>query len=98
MMCPLPLPSSRPMSLVARLQSLLGPDAVLTGEADIAPFAEDWRGRYRGNAPCVVQPSSTEEVAAVVRACREARVAVVPQGGNTSLCEGAVPRSSKEGA
>jgi FAD/FMN-containing dehydrogenase len=39
----------------------------------------------------VVRPGSTEEVAAVVGLCREAGVAVVPQGGNTGLCGGAVP-------
>jgi FAD/FMN-containing dehydrogenase len=83
------------MSLVSQLQSLLGAGAVLTSEADIAPHATDWRGRYRGNAACVVLPSSTEQVAAVVRACAEHGVPVVAQGGNTSLCEGAVPRAGE---
>ena len=83
------------MSLDSKLRSLLGPDAVLTGETDVAPHATDWRGRYRGNAACVVLPRSTEEVAAVVRACAEVGVPIVPQGGNTSLCEGAIPRSGE---
>jgi FAD/FMN-containing dehydrogenase len=39
----------------------------------------------------VALPGSTEEVAAVVRACVAAGVAVVPQGGNTGLCGGATP-------
>ena len=81
------------MLLVHQLQSLLGSHAVLTSEADVAPHAIEWRGRYRGNACCVVLPSDTAQVAAVVRACAEHRVPIVPQGGNTSLCEGAVPRS-----
>ena len=55
------------------------------------PYAEDWRGPYRGNSACVVLPATTEQVSQVVRACADARVPVVPQGGNTSLCEGAVP-------
>src|SRR5258706_13426219 len=75
-------------------KSLLGRDAVLTAPGDLAAYVEDWRGRYRGLAWCVVLPSSTEQVAAVVRACAQARVPVVPQGGNTSLCEGAVPSAS----
>jgi FAD/FMN-containing dehydrogenase len=83
------------MSMVTQLQALVGAQAVLTGEAEIAPHATDWRGRYRGNASCVVLPSSTDEVAAVVRACAERDVPIVPQGGNTSLCEGAVPRSGE---
>jgi len=83
------------MSLVSQLQALLGSHAVLTGEADVAPHATDWRGRYRGNASCVVLPGSTEEVAAIVRACAGHAVPIVAQGGNTSLCEGAVPRSGE---
>ena len=81
------------MSLIPHLKALLGEAAVLTEPSDVAPYAEDWRGRHHGNAGCVVLPSDTGQVAAVVRACSEARVPVVPQGGNTSLCEGAVPRS-----
>ncbi len=81
-----------PMPLIAQLKSLLGEAAVLTEPLAVEPYAEDWRGRYRGNAGCVVLPSNTEQVAAVVRACVAARVPIVPQGGNTSLCEGAVPQ------
>jgi FAD/FMN-containing dehydrogenase len=86
---------SASMSLVPQLQSLLGSHAVLTSEADIAPHATDWRGRYRGNARCVVLPSATEHVAAVLRTCAEHCTPIVPQGGNTSLCEGAIPRSGE---
>jgi FAD/FMN-containing dehydrogenase len=42
-----------------------------------------------------VRPASTEECAAVVRACREARIGVVPQGGNTGYCGGATPFDGK---
>jgi FAD/FMN-containing dehydrogenase len=86
------------MSIVPQLQSLLGHDAVLTAQADTAAYVVDWRGRYRGAACCVVLPSSTEQVAQVVRLCAQAGVPMVPQGGNTSLCEGAVPRDSGEPA
>lgn len=79
------------MDIVSTLRSLLGDDAVLTSATDVAPFAEDWRGRYKGNAACVALPSTTDQVAKLVGACREANVPLVPQGGNTSLCEGAVP-------
>jgi FAD/FMN-containing dehydrogenase len=41
----------------------------------------------------VVKPASTTEVAAVVRACHEHRVAIVPQGGNTSQCGASIPRA-----
>src|SRR5690606_22599872 len=51
----------------------------------------DWRGRYHGRARAVVLPRDTAEVAAVVAACAQAGVAMVPQGGNTGLCGGATP-------
>jgi FAD/FMN-containing dehydrogenase len=79
------------MSVVDEIRSLLGDDAVLTAEHDVAPFVVDWRGRERAPALCVALPSSTEQVAAVVRAAVRAGVPVLPQGGNTSLCAGAVP-------
>ncbi len=79
------------MSVVDEIRSLLGADAVLTSQADLAPHVEDWRGRDRGPAACVALPSTTAQVAAVVRAAVRAGVPVLPQGGNTSLCAGAIP-------
>lgn len=79
--------------LVARLASLIGEANVLTGE-DCAPYLADWRGRYHGRCLVVARPGTTEEVAAVVRACAEAHVPVVPQGGNTGHCGGATPDES----
>jgi FAD/FMN-containing dehydrogenase len=79
--------------LIAALKTEIGADAVLTQGADLAPFTEDWRGRYKGPATAVVQPSNTAQVAAVVRLCAAHGVPVLPQGGNTSLCAGAIPRN-----
>ncbi len=78
--------------MLARLAGIVGGGNVLTAASDVAPYLEDWRGRYRGAALAVVRPGSTAEVAAAVRACADAGVAVVPQGGNTGLCGGATPR------
>jgi len=73
------------------LTQALGAHAVLHTQADVAGYTEDWRGRYAGPALCVVLPASTQQVADVVRLCRAHGVPVLPQGGNTSLCGGAVP-------
>lgn len=81
-------------SLVEALRAIVGADNVFTSEVDCAPYEEDWRGRYRGRARCVVRPASTEEVAAVVRCCAEAGVPMVPQSGNTSLVGGSVPHDT----
>lgn len=77
--------------LIERLAVVVGARQVLTDEAAKAPWLTDWRGRYRGEALAVTFPASTEDVAALVRVCDEADVAIVPQGGNTGLCGGATP-------
>ena len=77
--------------LAAQLAKAVGAANVLTDPADIAPFVTDWRGRYRGQAQCVVRPANSDEVAAVVKACVAAATPIVPQGGNTSLCGAATP-------
>jgi len=77
--------------LVATLSGIVGSGQVLTEAADLAPYLTDWRGRYQGVARCVVRPGNTAEVAAVVGACAAAGAAIVPQGGNTSLCGAATP-------
>jgi FAD/FMN-containing dehydrogenase len=74
---------------VNALQAILGPKGWLSGP-DAEPYRRDWLNRYRVAPLGVARPANTAEVAAVVKACREAGVAVVPQGGNTGLCGGAV--------
>ncbi|MGH8810320.1 MAG: FAD-binding oxidoreductase, partial [Noviherbaspirillum sp.] len=82
------------VTLIAALKAEVGADAVLTARSDLEGFIEDWRGRFKGRATCVVQPSNTEQVSAVVRLCAAQGIPVVPQGGNTSLCGGAVPANN----
>ncbi|WP_353189721.1 FAD-binding oxidoreductase [Pandoraea pnomenusa] len=78
-------------TLISRLQDVLGAHGVLGDALDTAGYTEDWRGRYRGEALCVALPSSTLQVSEVVKLCAAAGVPILPQGGNTSLCGGAVP-------
>jgi FAD/FMN-containing dehydrogenase len=73
-----------------RIAAVVGPGGIVAPEAAAAMLVDE-RRLYRGAALGVVQPASTAEVAAVIRICREARLAVVPQGGNTGYCGGATP-------
>jgi FAD/FMN-containing dehydrogenase len=82
-------------SVIAALRACIDPAQVLTDPDDLIPYNADWRGRYQGNALAVVRPGSTAEVAAVVRAAASSGMAIVPQGGNTSLCGGAVPSEDR---
>ncbi|MGH8234866.1 MAG: FAD-binding oxidoreductase [Rhodanobacteraceae bacterium] len=81
------------MNHLDTLRAAVGEANVLT-DTDASPYLTDWRERYSGHALAVVRPESTDEVAAVVHACVEADVPIVPQGGNTSLCGGATPDDS----
>ncbi len=53
-------------------------------------YLEEPRGRWHGRAGAVALPRNVEEVAAILRAAHEARVAVVPFGGGTGLVGGQV--------
>jgi FAD/FMN-containing dehydrogenase len=80
-------------SALARLRLIVGDAHLLTTLDDMAPYCTDWRGRYKGEALCVVRPASTGELSQVVHVCAEAGLAMVPQGGNTGLCGGATPHA-----
>ncbi len=82
--------------LLEQLKSIVGPNGWTTDPFELESRVNDWRGTTHGATPAVISPASTDEVAAVVRACGSAGVAIVPQGGNTSLCAGAVPDDSGE--
>ena len=80
-------------ALLDGLRHLVGQAQVLA-EGDLSAWELDWRRRYRGRALAVVRPADTAEVAAVVRLCGAAGVALVPQGGNTGLVGGSIPDES----
>ena len=83
--------------LLNTLHAIVGKAHVLTHDdpaTDLSAWDHDWRKRQQGVALAVVRPGSTTEVAAVVKACAAAGVAIVPQGGNTGLVVGGVPDTS----
>jgi FAD/FMN-containing dehydrogenase len=80
--------------LFDELKSIVGPKGWTTDPSVLEASAREWRGVVFGATPMVVSPGTAEEVSAVLRACTGADVAVVPQGGNTGMCAGAVPDES----
>jgi FAD/FMN-containing dehydrogenase/pimeloyl-ACP methyl ester carboxylesterase len=82
-------------ALLDSLRAIVGERHCLTDPALRASFETDWTRRFHGEAVAVVRPGSTREVAGVLRACFDARVGVVPQGGNTGLVGGSVPRGGE---
>lgn len=85
------MPDTSPARLLATLTERLGARHVRTDPEALAPHLVESRGLYRGHALALVEPGTTEEVAAVVAACAAARVPVTAQGGNTGLVGGGVP-------
>jgi len=83
------------VDLIERLRGIVGNSHCLTDATLRAGYETDWTRRFNGEALAVVRPGSADEVGAVLRACAEARVGVVPQGGNTGLVGGSVPRGGE---
>jgi FAD/FMN-containing dehydrogenase len=81
------------MTLLTSLRAAVG-EAQVKVDGDLSAYEVDWRKRYRGRALAVVRPASTDEVAAVVRACATQGAAIVTQGGNTGLVGASVPDDS----
>ena len=77
--------------LHSSLIEVLGDDAVCVEAPDKDRYETDLLNTRTGRALAVVLPRSTEQVAAILRVCAEAGVAIVPQGGNTGFCQGATP-------
>jgi FAD/FMN-containing dehydrogenase len=75
---------------LGRIKAIVGERGWVADSAALEPYLAETRGLFRGAAAVVVRPGSTEEAARVVRACADAGVAMVPQGGNTGLSGGAV--------
>ncbi|MFQ6006407.1 MAG: FAD-binding oxidoreductase [Woeseia sp.] len=82
--------------LIDDLKSIVGPSGWNSDPDQLRPHLTEWRELFHGRTPIMVSPDSTERVSAIIRACAANNTAVVPQGGNTGLCGGAIPDSSGE--
>ncbi|MEP7053740.1 MAG: FAD-binding oxidoreductase [Actinomycetota bacterium] len=82
-------------ALERELADVVGAQHVLSDADTRAPYETDWTRRFGAPSRLVVRPGSTDEVSRVVRLCAAAHAAVVPQGGNTGLVGGGVPRSGE---
>ena len=91
----MPIPNqnvlSRKAQIVERLQDVLPDGAVIHTESEVRAYECDALSAYKCPPLCAVLPSSTEEVAAVLKVCHEMGVPVVPRGSGTSLAGGALP-------
>ena len=84
--------------LLRDLREAVGDTHVLTDGDLRATYETDWTRRWHGEAAAVVRPDGAEQVAAVIAACRDHGAVLIPQGGNTGLVGGSVPRATDERA
>ncbi|SON59487.1 putative FAD-linked oxidoreductase [Mycobacterium simulans] len=77
--------------MLRSLASVVGSSHVVTDPDVLAGRTVDHTGRYRGRASALVRPGSADQVAEVLRVCRDAGAHVTVQGGRTSLVAGTVP-------
>ncbi|MGZ6995497.1 MAG: FAD-binding oxidoreductase, partial [Acidimicrobiia bacterium] len=82
-------------SLLDALVDIVGTHHVLVDAELRAGYETDWTGRFHGAARAVVRPGDPAQAGAVLAACAEAGAPVVPQGGNTGLVGGSVPRGGE---
>ncbi|MDD9716928.1 FAD-linked oxidase C-terminal domain-containing protein [Dinoroseobacter sp. PD6] len=77
--------------VVALLQEVLPGEAVIHEPHETRAYECDALTAYKCPPLAAVLPSSTEEVAAVLKICHAEGVPVVPRGSGTSLAGGALP-------
>ncbi len=79
------------LGVADRARAIVGPDWVITDPAQLRVYECDGLTNHRMVPGAVILPGSTDEVAAVVRACHEADVPFVARGAGSGLSGGALP-------
>ncbi len=76
------------------LKNIVGNKGWLEDKFDLNPYLTEERGIYKGNSNILLKPSNTLEVSKIVKFCSKNLIPIVPQGGRTGLCGGAVPSNN----
>ncbi|NSX53882.1 FAD-linked oxidase C-terminal domain-containing protein [Parasulfitobacter algicola] len=82
---------SKKARIIERLQEVLPKSAVIHDEIETKAYECDALTAYKCPPLAAVLPSTTEDVAAVLKICHQENVPVVPRGAGTSLAGGALP-------
>lgn len=80
-----------PQSVLDAIRAIVGDKGAITDPEAMRPHLVEWRDVFTGKTPMVVKPANVEEVSQVLALCNQARVPLVPQGGNTSLVGASLP-------
>lgn len=77
--------------LLSELQQIVGPDGLVTAPSELVVYECDGYTLEKRVPDVVVFPTTTEQVAGIVRACNRAEVPFLPRGAGTSLAGGCLP-------
>tara|TARA_X000000950_G_scaffold41587_1_gene45574 strand:- start:1651 stop:3042 length:1392 start_codon:yes stop_codon:yes gene_type:complete len=80
---------------ITELIKILDPSEFSIAPEEIKKYNVDWRGVYIGKSNLVIFPTSIKKLSKILSFCQKKNIGVVPQGGNTGLVGGAVPRNGK---
>ncbi len=80
-------------AITAVARRMLPEDGVITDHQRLRTYECDGLAHYKVTPALVVMPETTEQAAAIVRACAEHRVPFVARGSGTGLSGGALPRA-----
>jgi glycolate oxidase len=81
----------RRVEIIEALRQIVPGEGVIVSEPERRAYESDGLTAYHQLPLVVVLPSRVEEVAAVLRYCKEIGVKIVPRGAGTSLSGGALP-------
>ena len=82
---------NRRAEIAAGLRAIVPAECVIDSEASMKAYDSDGLSAYRQMPLVVVLPETTQQVADVMKWCRDAGVKIVPRGAGTSLSGGALP-------
>jgi glycolate oxidase len=77
-----------------QLRLIVTDDGLRTSDAQRHAYASDAYTLEKAPPGAIVLPSSTEQVAAIVKLCRSHGVPIVPRGAGTGLAGGAMAREN----
>lgn len=78
-------------SFLNSLEGKVPQDCILTDPEDTRVYECDGLSLYRTLPPVVILPENEEQVVAVLKACKQFNVPIVPRGAGTGLSGGAKP-------
>ena len=81
----------RRAEIASGLRNILPASCVIDNEASMKAYDADGLSAYRQMPLVVVLPETTQQVADVMKWCRDHKIKIVPRGAGTSLSGGALP-------